>query len=164
MVARVTSTQDSGDGQTPIGGRPVRIVVAEDHRVVRRGLQLILDGEPDLSVVAQGGTVTEARALVREHSPHVLVLDLSMPGGSSLEAIPALRTEAPDTQIVVLTMEGDPSLVRAARRAGALGYVLKEAADSDLVDAVRRAAVGETYLNRKLAARLIAQDTARGWD
>lgn len=132
--------------------------------MVRRGLQLVLDGEADFTVVAEAGTAAEARSLVREHAPHVLVLDLSMPGGSSLEAIPALRTEAPDTQIVVLTMEDDPSLVRAARRAGALGYVLKESADEELVDAVRCAAAGEQYLNRRLAARLIAQRTEQGWE
>ena len=160
----MTSTPGTGEGQPPPGPRQLRVVVAEDHRVVRRGLQLVLDGEPDLSVVGQGGTVAEARALVREHTPHVLVLDLSMPDGSSLEAIPALRTDAPNTQIVVLTMEDDPALVRAARRAGALAYVLKEAADTDLVAAVRRAAAGEAYVNRRLAARLIAQHTEQGWD
>jgi two-component system, NarL family, response regulator NreC len=161
----VTSTPATGNDHAPIAPPQLRIVVAEDHRVVRRGLQLVLDGEPDLSVVAQAGTVAEARGLVREHAPHVLVLDLNMPGGPSLEAIPALRTEAPHTQIVVLTMEDDPSLVRAARRAGALGYVLKEAADGDLVDAVRRAAGGQPYLSRGLAARLIAQYTdEHGWD
>jgi two-component system response regulator NreC len=145
--------------------RLLRIVLAEDHRVVRRGLQLVLDGEPGLTVVAQAGNVNEARTLVREHRPHVLVLDLSMPGGSSLDAIPGLRAEAPEMQIVVLTMEDDPSLVRAARRAGALGYVLKESADDDLVEAVRRAARGEQFINRQLAARLIAQRTAEeGWD
>ncbi len=156
---------DHGDGHTHDGVRAVRVVLAEDHQVVRRGLQLVLDSEPDLSVVAQAGDVAAARALVRQHGPEVLVLDLSMPGGSSLEAIPALRKEAPGTQIVVLTMEDDPALVRAARRAGALGYVLKESADADLVDAVRRAAAGEAYLNRQLAARLIAARAAeQGWD
>jgi two-component system response regulator NreC len=156
---------DHGDGRSPDGARIVRVVLAEDHRVVRRGLQLVLDSEPDLRVVAQAGDVSTARALVRQHAPEVLVLDLSMPGGSSLEAIPTLREESPDTQIVVLTMEDDPALVRAARRAGALGYVLKESAHADLVDAVRRAAVGEAYLNRQLAARLIAARTAeQGWD
>ena len=147
-----------------MAARELRLIVAEDHRVVRRGLHLVLEGEPDFTVVAEAGTVTEARALVRRHAPHVLVLDLSMPGGSSLEAIPTLRAEAPGTQIVVLTMEDDPSLVRAARRAGALGYVLKESADTDLVDAVRRAAAGQQYLNRRLAAQLIARHTEQGWD
>lgn len=158
------SASPPADGQGPDGDGPVRVILAEDHRVVRRGLQLVLDSEPDLSVVAQAGDVGEARSLLRTHSPDVLVLDLTMPGGSSLDAIPALRTEAPGTQIVVLTMEDDPALVRAARRAGALGYVLKESADTDLVDAVRRAASGEPYINRSLAARLIAERAAQGWD
>lgn len=158
------SATSPADGRGPDGHRSVRVVLAEDHRVVRRGLQLVLDSEPDLAVVAQAGDVSEARSLVRTHEPDVLVLDLSMPGGSSLEAIPKLRTEAPSTQIVVLTMEDDPSLVRAARRAGALGYVLKESADTDLVDAVRRAAAGHPYLNRSLAAKLIAARAAEGWD
>ena len=158
------SAPPPADGTRTDGGRSVRIVLAEDHRVVRRGLQLVLDCEPELTVVAQAGTVVEARSVVRTHAPDVLVLDLSMPGGSSLDAIPALRAEAPQTQIVVLTMEDDPALVRAARRAGALGYVLKESADSDLVDAVRRAAAGEPYVNRSLAARLIAARAAEGWD
>ncbi len=139
----------------------VRIVLAEDHQVVRRGLQLVLDGEPDLKVVDQAGDVAAVHASVRRHRPDVLVLDLNMPGGVPLQAIPRLRAEAPETQIVVLTMEADPALVRAARHAGALGYVLKEAADADLVEAVRRAAAGQAYLNRRLAARLVADRTQR---
>jgi two-component system, NarL family, response regulator NreC len=75
----------------------------------------------------------------------VLVLDLNMPGGSSLEAIPAIREEAPETHVVVLTMQKEPAFAREALSAGALGYVLKEAADDELVEAVRRAAAGETH-------------------
>ena len=164
MVTAVKSTPASGGVHPAAPLRRLRIVLAEDHRVVRRGLQLVLDGEPDLEVVAQAGTVAGARALVREHAPHVLVLDLNMPGGSSLEAIPALRAEAPDTQIVVLTMEADLVLVRAVQSAGALGYVIKEAADSELADAVRCAAAGTPYLNRqmasKLAAKMMLEDTS----
>jgi DNA-binding NarL/FixJ family response regulator len=105
-----------------------------------------------------------ARTPSGRHTSHGPV-QLRIPYALSLEAIPALRAETPGTQIVVLTMEDDTALVRAARRAGALGYVLKEAADADLVDAVRRAASGERYLNRRLAARLIAQHTdEHGWD
>ncbi|MGA2010204.1 MAG: response regulator transcription factor [Solirubrobacteraceae bacterium] len=145
--------------------QPIRLVLAEDHKVVRRGLQLVLDSEPDLVVVAQAGDVTAVRDLVRTHRPDVLVLDLNMPGGSSLDAIPTLRRLVPDTQIVVLTMESSPPMVRAARRAGALGYVLKEDADTELVAAVRRAAAGQPYLNRRLAARLVTERGAReGWD
>jgi two-component system response regulator NreC len=94
---------------------------------------------------------------VRGHHPKVLVLDLNMPGGSSLEAIPAIRAESPDTEIVVLTMQQEPAFAREALRAGALGYVLKEAADDELVEAVRRAAAGESYLNPKLGARIAAE-------
>src|SRR5471030_1119232 len=125
----------------------IRIVIADDHAVVRRGLRLILDGEPGFEVVAEAGDVDGARRYVRGHHPAVLVLDLNMPGGSSLEAIPAIRAESPETQIVVLTMQDEPQYARQALANGALGYVLKEAADAELVEAVLRAAVGEGYLN-----------------
>jgi two-component system response regulator NreC len=94
---------------------------------------------------------------VRGHHATVLVLDLNMPGGSSLKAIPAIREELPGTQIVVLTMQQDPAFAREALRAGALGYVLKEAADEELVEAVRRAAAGESYLNPRLGARIASE-------
>jgi two-component system response regulator NreC len=87
----------------------------------------------------------------------VLVLDLNLPGGSSLKHIPSIRAESPDTQIVVLTMQNEPAYAREALGAGALGYVLKEAAETELVEAVRRAAVGDTYLNPRLGARVAAE-------
>jgi two-component system response regulator NreC len=87
----------------------------------------------------------------------VLVLDLNMPGGSSLEAIPEIRGNNPDTQIVVLTMQQEPAFARHALSAGAIGYVLKDAADDELVEAVRRAAKGESYLNPRLGARLASE-------
>ena len=94
---------------------------------------------------------------MRGHHPAVLVLDLNMPGGSSLEAIPVIREECPATQIVVLTMQQEPAFAREALGDGALGYVLKEAADDELVEAVRRAAAGESYLNPRLGARLASE-------
>ena len=115
----------------------VKIVIADDHAVVRSGLRMLLDSEEAFEVVAEAGDVDAARRYVRGHHPAVLVLDLNMPGGSSLEAIPGLREEFPETQIVVLTMQDDPAFAREAMRAGALGYVLKEAADAELVEAVR---------------------------
>jgi two-component system response regulator NreC len=135
----------------------MRIVMADDHQVVRRGLQLLLDGESDFEVVAEAGDVESTRRFVRGHHPTVLVVDLNMPGGSVLKAIPELRREAPDTQIVVLTMQEDPAFAREALRAGALAYVLKEAAETELVEAVRRAATGEIYLNPQLGARIAAE-------
>jgi two-component system response regulator NreC len=132
----------------------IRLVIADDHAVVRSGLRLLLDAEPDFEVVAEAGDVDTARRYVRGHHPTVLVLDLNMPGGSSLQAIPAIREEAPDTQIVVLTMQEEPTFARQALAAGASGYVLKEAADTELVEAVRRAAANEIYLNPTLGARI----------
>jgi len=134
----------------------VTVVIADDHAVVRKGLRLLVDAEPDLRVVAEAGTVPDAMRMARAHRPSVLVLDLNMPGGSSLEAIPTLRTEAPMTAIVVLTMQNDPSFARQALQSGALGFVLKEAADDELLGAIRLAADGETYLNPRLGARLAA--------
>ena len=151
---------------TPIGGstdvetasaEPIRIVLADDHGVVRAGLRMLLDNESDFEVVAEASDVDGARRYVRGHHARVLVLDLNMPGGSSLEAIPTIREESPDTQIVVLTMQKEPAFAREALSAGALGYVLKEAADDELVEAVRRAAVGESYLNPKLGARMASE-------
>jgi two-component system, NarL family, response regulator NreC len=136
---------------------PTTIVIADDHSVVRSGLRMLLDAEPDLEVVAEAGDIDGARRYVRGHKPAVLILDLNMPGEPSLPAIPELREEFPDTQIVVLTMQDDPAFAREAMRAGALGYVLKEAADAELVEAVREAAGGSTYLHPRLGAQLAAE-------
>jgi two-component system, NarL family, response regulator NreC len=158
----------AGDDPTPsdksaegTAAAPIRLVLADDHAVVRSGLRLLLDSEDGFEVVAEASDVDTARRYVRGHHPTVLVLDLNMPGGSSLEAIPMIREESPDTQIVVLTMQQEPAFAREALGAGALGYVLKEAADEELVEAVRNAAAGERYLNPRLGAR-IASEPAPG--
>jgi two-component system response regulator NreC len=132
------------------------VVIADDHTVVRQGLRMLIDNEDGLQVVAEAGTVPDAERLARAHRPAVLVLDLNMPGGSSLEAIPRLREQVPDTAIVVLTMQDDPAFARQALRSGALGFVLKEAADEELLEAIRLAAAGDTYLNPRLGARMAA--------
>jgi two-component system, NarL family, response regulator NreC len=133
------------------------IVLADDHVVVRHGLRLVLEGEEDLRVVAEAGNVTDALRYVRAHRPSVLILDLNMPGEPSLPAIPQFLEGSPATAIVVLTMQEDPAFAREALRSGALGYVLKEAADDELVEAVRAAGRGDTYLNPRLGARLAAE-------
>jgi two-component system response regulator NreC len=135
----------------------ITVVLADDHAVVRKGLRLLLEAESDFRVKAEAGTVPDAIRMARAHRPDVLVLDLNMPGGSGLAAIPTLRDEVPATAIVVLTMQDDPSFARKALQAGALGFVLKEAADDELLGAIRHAAEGETYLNPRLGARLAAQ-------
>jgi two-component system response regulator NreC len=138
----------------------VTVVIADDHVVVRKGLRLLVEAEPGLRVLAEAGTVPDALRMAKAHRPNVLVLDLNMPGGSSLEAIPTIREDAPMVAIVVLTMQNDPSFARQALQSGAVGFVLKEAADDELLEAIRLAAQGETYLNPRLGARLAAQPPA----
>lgn len=135
----------------------ITLVLADDHAVVRSGLKLLLEAEPDMTVLSEAGDVDGTVRAVLGHKPDVLVLDLNMPGAAtSLEAMPRLAEASPDTKVVVLTMQEDPQFARQALRSGALAYVLKEAADSELVEAVRRAAVGETYLNPRLGAAMAA--------
>jgi two-component system response regulator NreC len=145
---------------TPEGGRftqPIRVVIADDHSIVRRGLRQVLDAEGGFEIVAEAEDIAGAKRYVRGHRPDVLVLDLNMPEGSSLDSVPDIRAECPDTQIVVLTMQNEPAYARQALGAGVLGYVLKDAADAELVEAVRRAAVGDSYLNPRLGARVAAE-------
>jgi two-component system, NarL family, response regulator NreC len=135
----------------------ITIVLADDHAVVRSGLRLLLDQAGGLRVVSEAGDAESALRTVLGHKPAVLVLDLNMPGElTSLEAIPKVADASPRTRVVVLTMQEDPEFARRALQAGAAGYVLKEAADSELVEAVRRAAAGDTYLNPRLGAALAA--------
>jgi len=136
---------------------PIRVVIADDHAIVRRGLRALLDTAGGFEVVAEAASIADARRYVRGHRPDVLVLDLNMPEGSSLDAVPEMLDEAPDTRIVVLTMQNEPAYARKALGAGVLGYVLKDAADTELVEAVRRAAAGDSFLNPRLGARLAAE-------
>jgi two-component system response regulator NreC len=152
MPAIVTAMPEVG---TP--DDQITIVLADDHQVVRAGLRMLLQAEEEFEVVAEAGDVATTERRVTVYHPRVLILDLNMPGEPSLPAIPRLREVAPKTQIVVLTMQNDPAFAREALRAGAIGYVLKEAADSELVQAVRLAAQGRTYLSPELGARLAAE-------
>jgi len=132
------------------------VVIADDHTVVRQGLRMLIDADEALQVVAEAGTLADAERLTRAHRPSVLVLDLNLHGESGLDAIPRLRETCPDTAIVVLTMQDDPGFARQALQSGALGFVLKEAADEELLQAIHLAAGGENYLNPRLGARLAA--------
>jgi two-component system response regulator NreC len=137
----------------------VTIVIADDHAVMRDGLRLLLDAEDDFSVVAEAEDVDGALRSVRGHRPTVLILDLNLHGELGLNALPQLREEFPETAVVILTMQNDPSLARRALRAGALGYVLKEAAGTELVRAVRTTAKRRTYLQPELGARMATLDS-----
>ena len=138
-----------------------KIVIADDHAVMREGLKALLDADPSFAVVAEAGDVPTATRMVRAHHPDVLVLDLNMPGEPSLPAIPELREGSPGTKIVVLTMQAEPRFAEAALQSGASGYVVKEAASEELVKAIRIALDGGVYLQPELGAQ-IAADAARG--
>jgi two-component system, NarL family, response regulator NreC len=136
---------------------PTTIVLADDHGVVRSALRLLLEAEPDFEVVAEAGNVDDAIRYTLGHKPTVLILDLNMPGRKSIDAIPEVKQASPTTEVVVLTMQDEPAYARRAMQGGVLGYVLKEAADSELVKAVRMAAAGQTYLQPELGARVAAE-------
>jgi two-component system, NarL family, response regulator NreC len=142
----------------------ISIVLADDHTVVRRALRVLLEEEPGFEVVAEADDADAAIRYLRGHKPDVLILDLNMPGRPSLEAIPEMREASPETKIVVLTMQKEPAFARQALQLGVLGYVLKEAADDELVQAVRSAAAGETYLQPALGAKLAAEPEAPASD
>ena len=135
----------------------ISVVLADDHAVVRSALRLMLEREPDIEVVAEAGDADSAGRYVSGHHPKVLILDINLPGGSGLAAIPTIREQSPGTEIVVLTMQDETAFAREALQAGVLGYILKEAADTELVKAVRLAAQGRTYLQPDLGARLAAE-------
>jgi two-component system response regulator NreC len=139
-----------------------RVVIADDHAVVRTGLRMVLDAAHGIEVVAEASDVAGAWRAILVHHPEVLVLDLNMPGEASLEAIPRFVRDAPETAIVVLTMQQEPAFAREALRAGARGYVLKEAADDELVTAVRYARAGRTYLNPEMGARVASEPVRSG--
>lgn len=136
----------------------VRIVVVDDHAVVRAGLRLLLAAEADFDVVGDAGDASEAIFQVRAGQPDVILLDVVMPGESGIEVMPKLLHEAPGAKVLVLSMQDDPSYVRQAFAAGASGYVLKEAADSEVVGAVREVAGGGRYVHPALGARLVTAD------
>lgn len=134
----------------------ITIVLADDHAVVRAGLRMLLDAEEGFVVVAEAGDTDAALRLARGHRPRVLILDLNMPGRSSLDIVTEISSSTEPTSVVILTMQNDPAFARRALQAGARAYVLKDAAESELVGAVRAAAAGRTYLNPELGARLAA--------
>jgi two-component system response regulator NreC len=136
----------------------ISVVIVDDHAVVRSGLRLLLEAEEDIHVEDEGGTADEAVRLARLHKPNVVLLDVTMPGRSGLDAAGEIKQAAPDTNILVLSMHDDPSYVRQAFASGATGYLLKEAADADLVAAVREVASGARYVHPELGARLAAAE------
>jgi len=145
----------------------IRVLIVDDHAVVRSGLRHVLEAESDIEVVGEASDMSEAVLEARAQKPDVVLMDVVMPGSSGIEATPAVLKEAPEAKVLVLSMQDDPRYVREAFSAGASGYVLKEAADTEVVGAVREVAAGGSYVHPTLGARLVtaeAEERAREED
>jgi two-component system response regulator NreC len=138
----------------------IRVLVVDDHAVVRTGLRRVLDAEPDIETVGEAPNAERAVFEAMAHKPDVVLMDVVMPGKSGIEIIPTLQQNAPQAKVLVLSMQDDPRYLREAFDAGASGYVLKEAADTEVVDAVRAVAAGERYVHPALGARLVEAEAA----
>jgi len=132
----------------------ITIVLADDHNVIRAGLRAMLEAEPDLRVIGEARDAPGAAKLVADRRPDLLVLDLQMPGAEPRADIPRLRETAPNTAIVVLTMQNEPRTARDLMRAGAAGFVLKQAAERNLGEAIRVAAAGGSYVDPRLGGEM----------
>ena len=139
--------------------KAIRVLVVDDHAVVRSGLRRVLDAEEDIETVGEAPSAERAVFEALEHKPDVVLLDVVMPGKSGIEGMPSLLQALPSMKILVLSMQDDPHYVREAFEAGASGYVLKEAADTDVVEAVRAVAGGARYVHPALGAKLVAAET-----
>ena len=137
---------------------PIRVILVDDHAVVRSGLRRVLEAGSDIEVVGEASNVRDAVFEVRAQKPDVIVMDVVMPGTSGIEGTPLVLHEAPDAKVLVLSMQDDPRYVREAFAQGASGYVLKEAADTEVVEAVRQVAGGQQYLHPALGARLLESE------
>lgn len=139
--------------------RQTTVVLADDHNVIRAGLRSMLEAESDLRVIGEAADASAAARLAEDRRPDVLVLDLQMPGAQPRRDIPRLRETAPETALVVLTMKNDPRTARDLLRAGAAGYVLKQAAERQLADAIRIAAGGGSFVDPELGGALARLET-----
>jgi two-component system response regulator NreC len=141
---------------TPGVDRPIDVIIADDHTVVRDGIRTVLEREADeFRIVAEAADVPSTIREVRAHKPDLLTLDLSMPGGSSLAALPSCFVAHPQLAVAILTMREDPEYARQALRAGARSYVLKEAEPAELLQAFRLAVAGGNYLHPRLGALMV---------
>jgi two-component system response regulator NreC len=136
----------------------IRVVLVDDHAILRSGLRRVLDAEADIEVVGEAESADRAVFEALANKPDVVVMDLVMPGKSGIEGMPAVLQAVPDVKVLVLSMQDDPRYVREAFEAGAAGYVLKEAADTEVVGALRAVAAGEHYVHPTLGARLVAAE------
>jgi two-component system, NarL family, response regulator NreC len=138
----------------------IRVLIVDDHAVVRSGIRMLLAAQDDLEPVGEAGSLRDAVFETRSLKPDVVLMDMVMPGASGIEATQAVLKEHADAKVLVLSMQDDPSYVKEAFAAGASGYVLKEAADSEVVAAIREVAGGGQYVHPALGARMVAAEAA----
>ena len=137
----------------------IRVLVVDDHALVRSGLRLLLDADPEITVEDEAESAEQAVRKARLDKPDVVLLDITMPGPSGLEVAAEIKRAAPKAAILILSMHDDSAYVREAFEQGASGYLLKEAADEELLNAVRAVAAGGQYLHPMLGARLMSGET-----
>jgi DNA-binding NarL/FixJ family response regulator len=137
-------------------GRPIRVLVADDHMIVRTGIRHVVEGEPDLEVVGEAASGSEALSLASRLRPDVVVLDISMPDQSGLVVAASLRSTAHPPRVLILSMHDNPEYVLESVRAGAHGYLLKDTAGTELRNAIRAVCRGESYFSPPVASRLSA--------
>ncbi|MFO0817982.1 MAG: response regulator transcription factor [Pirellulales bacterium] len=133
--------------------RKIRLVIADDHAVLRAGLRLLIHTQADLEVVGESCDASSTVETVQRTRPDVVTVDLTMPGGSGVKLVERLAREFPSVKVLVLTMHDDPAYFRMALAAGALGYVVKSSADTELLDAIRAVASGRSYAHVQLQAK-----------
>jgi two-component system, NarL family, response regulator NreC len=136
----------------------IKVLLADDHAVLRAGLRMLIDAQGDMRVVGEAGDGREAARLAAELKPDLVVMDVSMPGGSGIKAIEDVRAACATSQVLVLSMHQEPAYVRAALTAGASAYVAKRSADTELLKAIRTVAAGQTYLDPTVAGGLDTQE------
>jgi NarL family two-component system response regulator LiaR len=136
---------------------PIRILIADDHSVVRQGLRMFLSADPDLEIIGEARDGAEALRLAVQFQPDVVIMDLLMPGMDGIEATRAIRREAPDTEVVALTSVLEDTSIVEAIRAGAIGYLLKDTEAHELVRSIKAAAAGQVQLSPLVAARLLRE-------
>jgi DNA-binding NarL/FixJ family response regulator len=139
-----------------VNAQPIRVLVADDHAIVRTGIRHVLESEPGFEVVGEASTGAEALALAASHHPDVAVLDISMPGQSGLQVAAELRTRSPETRVLILSMHDNTEYVMESLRAGAHGYLLKDSAAMELRGAIRAVQRGESFFSPAIAGRLSA--------
>jgi DNA-binding NarL/FixJ family response regulator len=138
----------------------IRILVTDDHTVLRTGLVALLEREEDMTAVGQAATADQAVINARDLQPDVILLDVVMPRKSGFDALPELRKVAPEARVIILSMQTSPSAIRQALNSGAAGYVAKHASETDLLDAIRRVAAGSRYVDPELGGDLVVSDAA----